>query len=107
MSRNKPYDIQNVIFHYNPYVTKWFCVPREEYINYIQKKFSTKHKSITLTENNYKKNFQMKKTDNFKIKKINNCNLVNKTSNHNLIQKIKDENELNTILDDALKEILD
>ena len=32
-------------------------IDESEYINYIQKKFSTKHKSITLTENNYKKNF--------------------------------------------------
>ena len=46
--------------------------------------------------NNYKKNFQIKKKENLKSNK--NCNLI---------KKIKDENELNTILDDALKEILD
>ena len=48
--------------------------------------------------NNYKKNFQMKKTNNLKLKKEKNCNLI---------KKIKEENELNNILDEALNEILD
>ena len=48
--------------------------------------------------NNYKRNFQMKKTENIKIKK---------SKNNDLVKKIREENELNTILDDALKEILD
>jgi hypothetical protein len=48
--------------------------------------------------NNYKKSFQIKKTNNIKIKKDKNCNLI---------KKIKEENELNNILDEALNEILD
>ena len=48
--------------------------------------------------NNYKKSFQVKKTNNLKIRKETNCNLI---------KKIKEENELNNILDEALNEILD
>jgi hypothetical protein len=48
--------------------------------------------------NNYKKNFQIKKTNNLKLKKEKNCDLI---------KKIKEENELNNILDEALNEILD
>ena len=48
--------------------------------------------------NNYKRNFQIKKTENLKIKKSKNLDLV---------KQIKEENELNSLLDEALKEILD
>lgn len=97
---NNNYIVKGFIYVYN-YFNYYFNIILEE----VYKMFYDL--IFEIITNNYKKNFQMKKTDNFKIKKINNCNLVNKTNNHNLIQKIKDENELNTILDDALKEILD
>lgn len=48
--------------------------------------------------NNYKRNFQIKKAENLKIKK---------SKNNDLVRKIKEENELDKLLDEALKEILD
>ena len=51
-----------------------------------------------IISNNYKKSFQVKKTNNLKIRKETNCNLI---------KKIKEENELNNLIDEALNEILD
>jgi len=54
--------------------------------------------TFEIITNNYKRNFQVKKTENLKIKKTKNCDLI---------KKIKNENELNSILDETLKEMLD
>lgn len=54
MSRNKPYDIQTVVFHYNPYVTKWYCIPREEYINYFNGKKDKCGSSLRSADEAYK-----------------------------------------------------
>ena len=26
----------NLIYHFNPYNNNWYCIPREEYVNYFQ-----------------------------------------------------------------------
>tara|TARA_R110002020_G_scaffold299682_1_gene515355 strand:+ start:779 stop:943 length:165 start_codon:yes stop_codon:yes gene_type:complete len=26
----------NLIYHFNPYNNNWYCIPREEYVNYFE-----------------------------------------------------------------------
>ncbi len=26
----------NLVYHFNPYDNNWYCIPREEYINYFK-----------------------------------------------------------------------
>ena len=74
------------------YFNKYFnCMLEEVYKMFYDLTFE-------IITNNYKRNFQVKKTENLKIKKTKNCDLI---------KKIKNENELNSILDETLKEMLD
>jgi hypothetical protein len=93
------YLIKNIISLYN-FFNRYFNIILEE----VYKMFYDL--MFDIITNNYKKNFQFKKQDN--VKKVNNLHQANKKK-CDLLKKIKynNNNDFDSIIDNALNEVLD